>query len=471
MGCKPPTGLPKASRCIPNRSFPMSMTIPSELHRQERQAIIRQALPVLVAQLASMGMMVIDTLLLGHYGALDLAAIAVGGGLYISVVFALVGILQALGPIAAHHVGAGRIDQAIGAFWQGIWLALLLSVPGTALLVWPDPLLALSPLEPAVEARVREVLRLLAAGVPVALLYRTFAAYTNALGRARVLMAISLAGTTLHAVLATQLVHGVGPLAPMGALGCAVSTAIVNAFGLSAAALHLARGGAGPAHAVFRHVAAPDLRRFGEFFRLGVPMGLSNFIEITSFTLIALFVAPLGAEVVAGHRIVGNLAAIAYMVPLSIAIATLARVGQAAGARDPQRVRAATRAGMMLAMAISSVVGAAIALGAKSLVSAFSEDAAVLAVGLSLVGFVAVYQLFDAFQTVAGYALRGLKVTLAPMLVHLVAFWGVGLGAGAWLAYPYGMGAPGFWLASVFSTVAASIAFGIMLRQALRTAA
>jgi MATE family multidrug resistance protein len=449
----------------------MSTTSPSELRRQERQAIVRQALPVLVAQLASMGMMVIDTLLLGHYGALDLAAIAVGGGLYISVVFALVGILQALGPIAAHHVGAGRVDLAMRDFWQGIWLALLLSVPGTALLVWPDPLLALSALDPAVDARVREVLRLLAAAVPLALLYRTFAAYTNALGRARVLMAISLAGTTLHAVLATQLVHGVGSLAPMGALGCALSTAIVNAFGLAAAALHLARGTAGPAHAVFRRVAAPDLRRFGEFFRLGVPMGLSNFIEITSFTLIALFVAPLGADVVAGHRIVGNLAAIAYMVPLSIAIATLARVGHAAGARDPQRVRAAARAGIGLAMAISAAVGIALAFGAKSLASKFTEDAAVLGVALSLIGFVAIYQLFDAFQTVAGYALRGLKVTLAPMLVHFFAFWGIGLGLGAWLAYPFGMGASGFWLASVFSTIVAAVAFGLMLRRALGASA
>jgi MATE family multidrug resistance protein len=63
-------------------------------------------------------------------------------------------------------------------------------------------------------------------------------------------------------------------------------------------------------------------------------MGLSNLVEITSFTLISLFVASLGATVVAGHRIVANLSALIYMLPLSLAIATMAALGQAVGARD-----------------------------------------------------------------------------------------------------------------------------------------
>lgn len=438
------------------------------LLRQERQAIVRQATPLLMAQLAAMGMMVIDSVLLGHYGALDLAAIAVGGGIYISVLMALVGILQSLGPIAAHHVGAGDQPAAVAAFWQGAWLSALLAVPGVLLLCWPQPILALSTLPPAVDEQVRLVLRVLALGIPAALGYRTFASFANALGRSRVLMAISFSATVLHGILATALVNGHLFWPPLGALGCAISTGLINCWCLLLAGLYLARGKAMRQYEVFSHLAWPRWRRFGEFFRLGLPMGLSNFVEITSFTLIALFAAPIGANAVSGHRMVGNLAALAYMIPLSIAIATLSRVGQAAGARDPLRCRCAATAGIRLAMAISVLVGGLLYIGGPRLLEGFTADRELIALALPLLGFVALYQVFDAWQTVAGFSLRGLKVTVAPMLVHLLAFWGVGLAGGWWLAYPMAMGLAGFWLASVLSTLAAALAFGLMLRRALR---
>lgn len=446
----------------------MEKALEISMPRIERRAIVRQAIPLLMAQLASIGMMVIDSILLGHYGALDLAAIAVGGGIYISVLMALVGILQSLGPIASHHIGAGQRGAAVAAFWQGGWLALALSLPGLLLLCWPDPVLSLSRLEPAVDDLVRQVLRLLALGLPAALLYRTFAAFANALGRSRVLMVVSFSATAVHAALAGALVNGYLFWPPLGALGCAISTALVNIWCLLLAGLYLARGRGMRELAVFHHFAWPRWLHFGEFFRLGLPMGFSNFVEITSFTLIALLVAPLGATVVSGHRIVGNLAAIAYMIPLSIAIATLSRVGRAAGARDPARCRAAARAGSRLAMGASLLVGALIFLLGPWLLAGFTDERAVLAAALPLLGFVALYQVFDAWQTVAGYALRGLKVTLAPMLIHVVAFWGIGLAGGWWLTYSRGMGLPGFWLASVLSTVAAALAFALMLRRAMR---
>lgn len=433
--------------------------------RTERRAIVRQAVPLLMAQLAAMGMMVIDSVLLGHYGALDLAAIAVGGGIYISVVMALVGILQSLGPIASHHIGAGDPKAAVAAFWQGIWLALLLALPGALLLWWPDPVLALSTLEPAVDVKVHQVLQLLALGIPAALVYRTFASFANALGRSRVLMAVSFSATALHALLASALVNGYLFWPPLGALGCAISTCLINLWCMVLAGLYLARAKGMREMAVFAHFAWPRWGRFGEFFRLGLPMGFSNFVEITSFTLIALFVAPLGATVVAGHRIVGNLAALAYMIPLSIAIATLSRVGQAAGARDSLRCQQAAKAGTHLAMGASLLVGVLVYVAGPYLIEGFTADRAVIATAVPLLGFVMLYQVFDAWQTVAGYSLRGLKVTLSPMLIHLLAFWGVGLAGGWWLAYRQDMGVSGFWLASVISTVLAALAFAYLLRR------
>ena len=440
-----------------------------EALKTQSRAIVAHAWPILIAQLASMGMMVIDTVLLGHHGTVDLAAVAVGGGIYIAVVFALVGILQAVAPTVAHHVGAKRESEVAGALQQTVWLALALSLPGMLILWFPDPILALSTIEPAVEEKLRVYLRILACGMPAALLYRTFYSFCNALRRPRPMMLISLTNTLLHGGLAWALVTGkIGE--PMGALGCGLSNMLVNWFGCLLAALWVARSPALARFAPFANWQAPRWQTMRELLRLGLPMGFSNFVEITSFTLIALFVAQLGATVVAGHRIVANLAALSYMLPLALAIATLAQVGQAAGARDWARSRAAIGAGLLLAGGLSTLLGVALWLAAEPIVHAYTVDPAVRAVSLSLIAYIAIYQFFDAVQTIAAYSLRGYKITFAPMLVHTVAFWGVGLFGGWWLAFkaPQPMGVEGFWLASLASLVVAAALIGGLLWRAVR---
>ncbi len=439
------------------------------MFRQQSRAILTHAWPILIAQLASMGMMVIDTVLLGHHGTVDLAAVAVGGGIYIAVVFALVGILQAVAPTVAHHVGARREHEVAGALQQTVWLAAALCVPGMLILWFPDPILALSTIEPAVEAKLRLYLRIIACGMPAALLYRTFYAFCNALRQPRPLMLISLCNTLLHGGLAWSLVSGVFT-EPLGALGCGLSNMFVNWVGCGLAAGWVAKS---PALARFKPFAdwqAPRWATMRELLRLGLPMGFSNFVEITSFTLIALFVAQLGATAVAGHRIVANLAALCYMLPLALAIATLAQVGQAAGARDWGRSRAAIGAGLLLAGGLSTLLGVLLWLAAEPLAFAYTSDPAVRRVSLSLIGYIALYQFFDAVQTVAAYSLRGYKITFAPMLVHTVAFWGVGLFGGWWLAFRATppLGVEGFWLASLASLVAAAAMIGAILWRALR---
>ena len=437
---------------------------------QQSRLIVAHATPMLIAQLTSMGMMIIDTALLGHYGTEDLAAVAVGGGIYISVLFAFAGILQAVAPSVAHLRGARREQEIAGTLQQAFWLALLLAIPGVQILLHPEPLFALSRIDAGVEEKARAYLNLLAVGLPGVLLYRTFHAFCNALGKPRPLLVISVVSTLLHALLAWLLVTGRWGGEALGVLGCGVSNAVVGWFSMLAAAGYLLFAKALQPYQLLADWQLPRRRPLAELLRLGLPMGFSSFVEISSFTLMALFIAQLGATVVAGHRIVANLAAICYMLPLALAIATLAQVGHAAGARDWRRAELSISAGLLLAGVLSTLLGLLLWLIAKPLIAAYTDDPAVQAVALALIGYVALYQVFDAIQTIAAHALRGYKITFVPMLVHVVCFWGVGLFGGWWLAFHarQAMGAAGFWLASLLGLTLASILLGYLLRRAVR---
>ena len=426
------------------------------------QRILQLAWPVLVAQLSSMTQMVSDTVLTGRYSTEDLAAVAIGSGIYISIVMLMVGILQAVAPTVAHHVGAGRQREIGPTLQQGCWLALALSIPGVLFLQHPDWLMQLSEMNPDVEARARNYLSTISWGLPAVLLYRTFYAFTNALGHTRVLMVISLATTAVHIPMSWLLVNGHLGLTPLGGTGCAVSSAAISWLALCSAGIHVTRATAYVPYRLFAHWQAPRPAALGELLRLGLPMGFSSFVEITAFTLIALLVAKLGASVVAGHRIVGNLSALIYMLPLALAIATLVLVGQAVGGRDSRGARRAAKTGIVLATGLSTLVSILIWFVRDPIFAAYTTDPAVHGLAASLLIYICLYQFFDAIQTIAAHALRGYKITFGPMLIHTLCFWGIGLAGGYGLAF-YGIGellppqgVAGFWQGSLLSNIAAA---------------
>ena len=427
--------------------------------------ILKNTWPVLVAQLVSIGMMVADTVIVGRYSTQHLAAVAVGSGLYATLALSLGGVLQALVPIIGQHYGAGERERIGSDMRQGLWLAVLLTLLGAALLINPRWLLAPARLEPEVENIAANYMRLLALSLPAVLGYRAFYATATALGQPRPLMFVAFLETLGHVVLAWCLVGGRFYLPALGAMGAGISQVIVNWAGFSLCFWLLKNHPRLTPFQVFAHWEYPRWQAQKELLRLGVPTGFSFLVEVSAFTLMAIFIARLGVETVSGHRIAANLSAFVYMLPLSLAIATAAQVAQSVGARNEALARSYAFAGLKIACTFS-VILAIVLLWLRTPISWLAtEDQKVAEVAVGLAFYIVLYQFFDAIQTVACFALRAYKISFVPLLIHIGCFWGLGLGLGYWLAFlaPRPQGAYGFWQAAVVSTITASILFGGLL--------
>lgn len=417
------------------------------------------AWPLLIGQLAVIFNGVIDTAMTSRYSSVDLAALAIGGSVYISIFVGLNGVLQALSPIIGQLYGAKRHDEIGEETRQGLWLALALTLAGGLFLLNPQPLLSIARASGELQEKVTTYLQVLAFALPATMAFRVYASLNTAVGRPKMVMFLQIAGLFLKIPLNTLFIFGGLGLPAFGGPGCAMATTVI-AWLMALAGFALLRFS--PHYRQFRLFDAgftrPRWKAQRTLLKLGIPMGLSYLIEVTAFTFMALFIARLGPTPVAGHQITANLSTVLYMLPLSIANATGTLVAQSIGAGRLQDARRIGRAGIMLAAGLSSTIGIAIWLLREPIIHAYTPDARVFAAALPLFVFISFYQLFDAVQVTTAFVLRAYRVAIVPTIMYAVALWGVGLGGGYLMGLdPFAImpealrGPAGFWLGNSVS--------------------
>ncbi len=441
--------------------------------------IVSLAWPILIGQLSVIANSVVDTMMVSRFSVTDLGALAVGASIYVSVFVGMNGVLQSLSPTIGQLYGAQQFD-AIGAeVKQGVWLALLLSCLGCLLMIFPQPLLSLAQASPELTARTEEYLRMLAFALPASLGFVVYSSLNNALARPKMVMAIHLCALLLKIPLNALLIFGGLGLPAMGGPGCGLATAVIAWLALAIGWLILRH------HSFYDFLGLfgtgfvkPKWQSLKELLKIGLPIGLGFFIEVTSFTFIAIFIARLGDTVVAAHQIVANFSTLLYMLPLSIASATGTLVAQSIGANDHLSARRIGFAGIRFAAAVSFTVGALVWLIRDTIVRAYTPDSMVIAMAVPLFLFIGLYQVFDAMQVTISYILRAYKVVLGPTLMFALALWCIGLGGGITIGLnPFGLDIPhaltgvaGFWFSNSISLVVLACGMLWYLRKVQRQA-
>jgi MATE family multidrug resistance protein len=282
-----------------------------------------------------------------------------------------------------------------------------------------------------------------------------FFAFSMGIGRPQPVMLFNLLSLAIKIPLNALFMYGLLGVPAMGAAGAAVATSI-DAWLMAALAWGWCLNS--PKYTEFdlrRRITAPDFAAIREFLKLGIPIGLTFIADVTAFTFMALFIARLGPVMSGAHQIAANLAALAFMIPLSLGNATSVLVGQALGAGQAARAHHICWEAIRLAMSIALVLGLTFWLGAPYIAAFYTNDLQVQAIAIPLIMMVGLYHLGDALQAVTVNALRGYKNSVVPMVIYTVTLWVPGLGGGIVLGltntFGPARGAPGFWLAAIAS--------------------
>jgi MATE family multidrug resistance protein len=420
--------------------------LPSAVVRREAGALLRLASPLILGQIATVAMNFVDTVMAGRLSAEALGAVAVGGAIWGSLLLFTIGTMMVVSPMVAQLVGAEAIGRAPHVVRQSGWIALALSALAIFVMTHVQPIFGLLHAQPEIVPTAIGYLRALAWGVPGLALYLMLRYLSEGMAHTRPVLYFGVIGLAVNVAANYILIYGKLGFPALGAVGCGYATAIVFWVQGLGFALYVSTSSHYAQVQPVLRFEAPDLQEIGELLRVGLPIGVSIFLESSLFSGVALLMASLGTAAVAGHQVALNFLAITFMVPLGIAMAITVRVGQAAGRGDGEGIRRSGWTGISLALSVQVITGIVLLTVPRKIAAIYTSDPAVLDIAAGLLVLAAVFQLSDGLQVSASGALRGLKDTRVPMWITLIAYWGVGLPLGYTLGLRLGLGPRGMWV-------------------------
>lgn len=422
--------------------------------------------PLILGQVAVVGMTVTDIYMAGQVSADDLAAVQLGGSIWSMINLLVIGIMIGNSPIIGNHWGAGNHHLVRFQFQQSLWLALPVGVIAVGAIVGGIAILGILDIPDRVyDIGRRYLIPFLFTG----LVFPAFFAFRSAfegMGDIRPVMIFNGAAFFLNIVLDYALVLGKFGFPAMGGEGAAWATATVMAFLLVCMVIYAQRSHTMRALQLYSEFARANAAAIVNILRLGIPISLNIAAEIGFFAAIPLFIAHLGSDVVGAHAIAINIDSLAYMVPLGVAQALTIKVALAEGAGDPKLARRYCLVGFKMVFLLGLLMAVLKITLREDLARLFSPDPNVQAIAANLFLFAALLGSMDCLQMLASGALRGYKDVRLPLLIQVIAFWGIAFPVAYSLALTDLWGEPlgvyGFWVGTVIG--AGSAAIGLITR-------
>ena len=418
------------------------------LHRDYRDKLRRLLsvmLPVICTQMAIMGMNFFDASMSGQAGEVDLAGAAIGGNIWMPIQTGLSGILMAAMPLIANLLGAGEKHKIMLVVRHGLFLALcfalLVLLGGAAFL--PH---FLHNMGLAVEVYHVALWYLAGLGLGVIPFFMIIPlrSLVDTLGFTHLTMRIYLLALPINACLNYVLIFGKLGLPRLGGIGAGVASGLTFWLLLGVFTYVLTRLEPFKSYDVFGFVR-PQVSWLKEYLRIGIPMGISIFMETSIFGVVALFIAKFGTETIAAHQAALNFSSLVYMLPLSFSLALTIVVGVEYGAKNYQGARDYVTIGLQTSLGIAGFYMLAEYFLREQIALIYTANPEVVALVKVFLLYAIAWQTGDAIAAPIQGILRGYKDVDATFWASMLAYWGICLPLGLFLDYKVGNGAFAYW--------------------------
>lgn len=424
---------------------------------QEVQQTVKLAIPVVLSQLLTAIAGFVDTVMSGRAGVDDLAGVAVGSAFWLTLMIIPMGLFMAINPIVGQYAGAKNYTAIRIFMHQSLRVGAVLSLIMWLIFTFNDFYLAGILQDANVLAVTQGYLRGFAWGAPAMILTFILRPYSEGLSFTRPYLLATVVSLVVNIPANYVLIFGFADWPGMGGAGAGWATAIAMWASFLVLFYFTLK---------HRHYRVVDLyhtwldfdpAELKHLLHVGMPIAFALFVEVSIFSLIALFIGGRPSSEIAAHQVAMNVAYLAFTLPLSLSIVATIRVSNHLGAKAFDEAKQAAKVAFLLAVLAALLNIVMLVSFSQQIASVYSADPIVQQLAAGLMLYAAMFQMADAFVVPTQGALRGYKDTRWPMLFAVLAYWLIALPLGYLLGLTDSlvpmMGVAGFWVSLVIGLV------------------
>ena len=422
-------------------------------------------LPLFMGQLAATSMGVVDTVMAGAAGTLELSGVAIGSSIFWPSELFVVGMALAIHPLIANLVGNGQLYK-VALRMQVATVCTLACAAIIGVIIMLVPLVYR--MFPSVDQDMVNIGQgyLIAVGLamPGFAMFNVLRAYWEGLGKTGPTLMFGCMALVLNIPLNYIFIFGHLGMPALGGVGCGVATALSIYFTVIGMLFYVKKSPAFAKVRIYQKWEPMSWSQCWSFLKLSLPLGIAGMIETLCFSLVAIMLSPFGPVVVASHTIAMNVSGLLAIVPIALSSTASIEVGEAMGTNSWSHARKRALSSTSLAVVFYVIGASVLFFMGEQIAALYSDDAEVLLLTPVLMMYCVVFFFPETLQVMAIGILRGFKDSRTIFLVTIVAYWIVGMPIGYSLGYGYIgdalEGAEGFWLGFIFSLTCASVLLG-----------
>ena len=429
---------------------------------------LRLAFPVILTQLGAALVGLFDSIMVGHYGTTDLAAVSFSNAIFFTVMVFAMGALMGITPLVGYATGAGESKSHIaGILGNSLIFTAIVMAFALVLLAPCIPILHLFGQEPVVVDCARPYYTLIVLSIVPFLFFCMCKQFLEGVGNTTVAMVITIVCNLLNIFLNWIFIFGHWGAPAMGAAGAGLATLIARTLTAICFVVVMLVRSEWRSYLVLIKRSMLQWQQVKRLIQLGLPIGMQSFVECFLFTASFIIIGWINKESLAAHHIANQMADLTFMLALGIGAATTIRVSHQLGRGDLEAVRMASRASVHLCL-LMNTIGATIMITLRNyLPYIFTDDAEVIELASTLILIAGLLQYADGLQCIGAAMLRGIQDVRVPMRIAFIAYIGVALPLGIVLTFPCGLGAKGMWLAFIVGLAIPAVLYHLRFRKQL----
>ena len=444
--------------------------------------LIGLATPVVIAQAGQLTTQFADTAMVGNYGGQDpvpLAAVSLGGSLFLLIYLAALGLALAITPMVGEHYARNERREVGHLFQNSIAYTLGIGVVATAIALMLRPFIGvlgrlMSSPGQSVEAVAEMALPyydMLVMSIFPLMIFLAVKQFLEGIGNTKIAMWISLAGNIVNILLNYIFIFGAWGAEEMGAEGAGLATLLARIGQMVAIIVVFFAWQRLRIYRTFFSRSALKLKSIASLLRIGCPISFQMVLESAAFILTSILALSFGEVAAGSMQVAFSIANIAWMITVAIGSASTILVSHIYGSGNRAELRPTVMATYHLGLVWATFMAFVFVAFRWPIAEVFTDNAEVIELTAQLMLLIAIYQFSDSIQGLSISMLRGLQDVKVIMPIVLCSYLLLNIPVGVVLAYHFDLECSGLVVGLIVGLSSAALLTALRIRRNIRISA